>query len=110
MESLKTILYFSIFRYSLTIEEIHSYTSHNELKGTKDDLDYLVRKNIITDIVGFYVYNGDIQSVTKRHKGNTGATKALVIAKKNKLSFTSTLVKRVLKETNYIFTINKLES
>lgn len=81
MQSLKTILYFSIFRYPLTIEEIHSYTKHNDLSETKEELNYLLQEKIITDIDGFFVYANDLQSVTKRIKGNLEAKKALVIAK-----------------------------
>lgn len=81
MQSLKTILYFSIFRYPLTIEEIHSYTKHNDLLETKEELNYLLQEKIITDIDGFFVYANDLQSVTKRIKGNLEAKKALIIAK-----------------------------
>ena len=81
MESLKTILYFSIFRYPLNINEIHSYTNHNDLSETKDELNQLIERKILIDIDGFYVYGNDLQSVTKRIKGNLEAKKALVIAK-----------------------------
>jgi predicted nucleotidyltransferase len=65
----------------LTIEEIHSYTKHNDLSETKDELNYLLQEKIITDIDGFFVYANDLHSVTKRIKGNLEAKKALVIAK-----------------------------
>ncbi len=82
MESLKTILYFSIFRYPLTLDEIHSYTNHNDLSETKSELNQLIKKKIITDIDGFYVYANDLKSVTKRLKANIQAKKAMAIAKK----------------------------
>ena len=81
MESLKTILYFSIFRYPLTIDEIHSYTNHNDLSETKSELNQLMERKIIIDIDSFYVYANDLESVTKRLKGNIQAKKAMIIAK-----------------------------
>lgn len=65
----------------MTIEEIHSYTKHNDLLETKEELNYLLQEKIITDIDGFFVYANDLQSVTKRIKGNLEAKKALIIAK-----------------------------
>jgi predicted nucleotidyltransferase len=88
LESLKTILYFSIFRYPLTIDEIYSYTNHNDIKETEQELNYLLQENIINDIDGFFVYANDLQSVTKRLKGNLEAIKALIIAK-NRAKFIS---------------------
>jgi len=81
LESLKTILYFSIFRYPLNIDEIHSYTNHNDLSETKDELNQLIERKIVIDIDGFYVYGNDLESVTKRLKGNIQAKKAMIIAK-----------------------------
>uniref|UniRef100_UPI0040499E1E nucleotidyltransferase domain-containing protein n=1 Tax=Flavobacterium sp. TaxID=239 RepID=UPI0040499E1E len=81
MEALKTVLYFSIFRYPLTIDEIHSYTNYNEIAETKEELNYLLQEKILTDIDGFYVYANDLHSVTKRLKGNIKAAKVLKIAK-----------------------------
>lgn len=81
MESLKTILYFSIFRYPLTVDEIHSYTNNGNLNETKDELNQLIEKKILIEIDGFYVYGNDLESVTKRLKGNIQAKKAMIIAK-----------------------------
>ncbi|SEQ12581.1 nucleotidyltransferase domain-containing protein [Flavobacterium urocaniciphilum] len=82
MESLKTILYFSIFRYPLTLEEIHSYTNHNDIAETENELTNLESEEIIKKIDDFYVYNKDLDSVPKRLKGNLEAQKAMLIAKK----------------------------
>lgn len=81
METLKTILYFSIFRYPLKLEEIHSYTNYTELPETEKELDLLIHDKIITKIDEFYVYGSDLDSVTKRLRGNIQAKKALVKAK-----------------------------
>lgn len=82
MESLKTILYFSIFRYPLTLEEIHSYTNHTIIEETITELEKLVSEEIIKKVDDFYVYNKDLDSVPKRLKGNLEAKKALKIAYK----------------------------
>jgi hypothetical protein len=81
MDSLKTILYFSIFNYPLKQEEIHSYTSHKDKSKTIDELDSLISKKVIYKIDSFYVYNNDFDSVTRRIKGNLQAEKAMLIAK-----------------------------
>lgn len=82
MESLKTILYYSIFRYPLTLEEIHSYTNNASVNETINELETLISDDIISKIDTFYVYNKDFDSVTKRLKGNIQAQKVLSIAKK----------------------------
>jgi predicted nucleotidyltransferase len=81
LDSLKTILYFSIFRYPLNIEEIHSYTNHTDLSETRAELCDLIEKKIIINVDDFYIYGSDLESLTKRLKGNIYAKKALVIAK-----------------------------
>lgn len=82
MESLKTILYFSIFRYPLTLEEIHSYTNHKNIEETNQELEYLIQDKILRKVDDFYVYANDLESVTKRLKGNLNAQKAIKIAEK----------------------------
>lgn len=82
MESLKTILYFSIFRYPLTLEEIHSYTNNISIEETQTDLSKLEADEIIKKIDDFYVYNKDLDSVPKRLKGNLEAKKVMPIAEK----------------------------
>jgi predicted nucleotidyltransferase len=82
MQSLKTILYFSLFRYPLFQEEIHSYANHNDWSKTKSELDLLIQEKIVKNIDGFYVFDYDFESVSKRLKGNDAAKKATIIAKK----------------------------
>ncbi|WP_293896004.1 nucleotidyltransferase domain-containing protein [Flavobacterium sp.] len=86
METLKTILYFSIFRYPLKIEEIHSYTNYIHLSETENELQHLIAEKILSKVDEFYVYGSDLDSVTKRLRGNLRAKKALVKAyQKSKL-------------------------
>ena len=75
-------MYFSIFRYPLTLEEIHSYTNNASVNETINELETLISDDIISKIDSFYVYNKDFDSVTKRLKGNIQAQKVLSIAKK----------------------------
>lgn len=82
METLKTILYFSIFRYPLKIEEIHSYTNYLDISKTEDELQHLVDEKILVKVDEFYVYGSDLDSVIKRLRGNLYAKRALKIAQK----------------------------
>ncbi|MEZ4854004.1 nucleotidyltransferase domain-containing protein [Flavobacterium sp.] len=81
MESLKAILYFSIFRYPLKLEEIHNYTNYEKQLETEKELAYLISEKIVTKIDNFYVYNNDLESVPKRLKGNLQSKQALEKAK-----------------------------
>ncbi|MGX7667204.1 nucleotidyltransferase domain-containing protein [Flavobacterium pedocola] len=88
MEALKTILYFSIFRYPLKIEEIHRYTTHETLSETEDEINFLLQEKILQKIDDFYLYGNDLECVTKRLNGNLGAQKIMELAK-NKADFIS---------------------
>lgn len=77
METLKTILYFSIFRYPLKIEEIHGYTNYVNIAETEKELQHLVDEKILVKVDEFYVYGSDLDSVIKRLRGNLHAKKAI---------------------------------
>jgi hypothetical protein len=81
-------LYFSIFRYPLKLEEIHSYTNHRDLEDTIEELKSLLEQKILTKVDGFYVYGNDLESVPKRMKGNVLASKVMTRAE-SKASFIS---------------------
>jgi len=82
LETLKTILYFSIFRYPLKIEEIHSYTNYESVSETEKELQHLIDEKILIKVDDFYVYGSDLDSVIKRLRGNMYAGRALRIAQK----------------------------
>lgn len=82
LETLKTILYFSIFRYPLRIEEIHSYTNYASVADTEKELQQLIADKILIKVDDFYVYGSDLDSVIKRLRGNMYAGRALKIAQK----------------------------
>lgn len=75
-------MYFSIFRHPLKIEEIHDYTNHIDISETIKEIDCLTEEKILIKVDEFYVYGIDLDSVTKRLKGNLGAEKAMMIARK----------------------------
>ncbi|HLP62921.1 nucleotidyltransferase domain-containing protein [Flavobacterium sp.] len=85
MESLKTILYFSIFRYPLTLDEIHSYTNNREVSDTENELQLLMAQKILTQVDDFYVYGSDLDSVIKRLRGNMNAKKIMAKAQERAL-------------------------
>lgn len=82
METLKTILYFSIFRYPLKLEEIHSHTNYNDVFHTIKELDDLTEKGILFKVDEFFVYGNDLDSVTKRLRGNMQAQNVMIKANK----------------------------
>jgi predicted nucleotidyltransferase len=82
LETLKTILYFSIFRYPLKIEEVHSYTNYSAISETEKELQYLIDEKILRKVDDFYVYGSDLDSVIKRLRGNMYAQRAMRIAHK----------------------------
>ncbi|MGV3698186.1 nucleotidyltransferase domain-containing protein [Flavobacterium sp.] len=77
LETLKTILYFSIFRYPLKIEEIHSYTNYVTLSETEKELQHLIDEKIVRKVDEYYVYGSDLDSVIKRLRGNMYAKKVM---------------------------------
>jgi len=82
LETLKTILYFSIFRYPLKLEEIHSYTNYGNISETEKELQHLIQEKILRKVDDFYVYGSDLDSVIKRLRGNMHAQKAMKIARR----------------------------
>ncbi|HKR04400.1 MAG TPA: nucleotidyltransferase domain-containing protein [Bacteroidia bacterium] len=81
---LNTLLYFDIFKYPLTKEEIEKYChsktySSNEIN---EGLDVLVSKKFIKYSSGFYFVNDDYSIVERRINGNLLAEKFNSIAKK----------------------------
>jgi predicted nucleotidyltransferase len=82
LETLKTILYFSIFRYPLKIDEIHTYTNYVSISETEKELEHLIEEKILRKVDDFYVYGSDLDSVIKRLRGNMYAKRALKIAHK----------------------------
>lgn len=81
---IKTLLYFSVFRYPLTIKEIHENCQCQKitLSETEAALNKLVQAGYIWKTEQFYSVNDDISVVDRRKKGNKLAEKYLLKAKR----------------------------
>ena len=71
MNSLKTILYFSIFDYPLCKEEIKQYAQ--PLDNVDEELKTLIDKNIIFLKDGFYNIENNLKHIERRLAGNKKA-------------------------------------
>jgi predicted nucleotidyltransferase len=80
LESLKTILYFSIFKYPLKLEEIYSFHPEKDRRKVETELASLIESNIICKVDEFYLPDCDEACIAKRKKGNEMAATALVKA------------------------------
>lgn len=80
METLKTILYFSIFNYPLKLEEICNFSLAKDAEKVAKELDFLLSQNIIAYKEGFYLIDSNSNSIEKRKKGNQMAVSALIKA------------------------------
>lgn len=81
MESLKTILYFSIFHYPITLEEISDFSISKNKNKIESELNELIAQKIIYKLENFYSADNDIESLEKRKIGNQMAVNALIKAK-----------------------------
>jgi len=74
MNALKVIIYFSIFKYPLTKEEIFSFSSEKSIEDIEQDLQHLIAKNIVFKFGNHYTDVNDAYLVERRLKGNTMAS------------------------------------
>lgn len=81
MDTLKTILYFSIFNYPLKLEEICNFSVSKDQNIVQDDLDKLLAQKVIIKSDDFYLIESNLDNIEKRKKGNLMATQALIKAK-----------------------------
>ncbi len=77
LESLKTILYFSIFKYPLNLDEICKFHPVKDREQIASELDQLMNRNIICKIDGFYLPDNDEGCIEKRKKGNEMASQVM---------------------------------
>lgn len=80
MDTLKTILYFSIFNYPLKLEEICNFSLTKDCETTRRHLDELVAQNVIIKIDDYYMVDSNVHHIEKRKQGNLMAGQALVKA------------------------------
>lgn len=85
MTLLKPILYFSLFKYPLTEEEIFNFSKAESKEQIKLDLKELVNDNIIYKIDDFYLTENNENLIKRRLEGNKMAKniyqKALAISR-----------------------------
>ncbi|MBI2268930.1 MAG: nucleotidyltransferase domain-containing protein [Bacteroidetes bacterium] len=81
---IKTLLYFSIFRYPLTVKEIYENCQHQKitLSETETELSKLVQSGYVSQTGQFYYVNNDVSAVDRRIKGNKLAEKYLLKARR----------------------------
>ena len=84
MTLLKPLLYFSLFRYPLTEEEVFIYSEALSKEQAKQELECLVKDNVIYRINGFYLCENDATLIDRRLKGNKKAED--IYAKAEKVS------------------------
>ena len=77
METLKTILYFSLFNYPLRFEDICDFSIMKDSAGILSDLEMLEQKGIIVKIDDFYLVDQNRAIIEKRKQGNKLAVPAL---------------------------------
>ena len=82
MKSLKPILYFSIFKYPLTKEEIFEFSDCASIFELEQELTVLLKKEVIFKIHDYYSITNNPELITRRTKGNTMAKEILPKAKK----------------------------
>ncbi len=73
VEALKTILYFSIFKYPLKLDEICKFHPDKDREQISSELDMLMDRNIIYKVEDFYLSDCDTECIEKRKKGNAMA-------------------------------------
>lgn len=86
MSALKTILYFSLFKYPLTRTEIFQFSSNTDQKAIDNEIDLLLKKGVIFNFDGFYIDVNNPDRVERRLQGNEMARnimpKAIKVSRK----------------------------
>ena len=86
MSALKTILYFSLFKYPLTRTEIFQFSTNTDQKAINQEIDLLLEKGVIFNFDGFYIDVNNPDRVERRLKGNEMARnimpKAIKVSRK----------------------------
>lgn len=77
MTTLKAIIYFSMFEYPLTRDEIFIYSKCKTLDEVDDEINVLLSKEIIFYIDGFYLNSNSPEHVKKRLRGNEMSKKIM---------------------------------
>jgi len=85
LDTLKTILYFSLFNYPLKLEEICNFSITKDCETIRKNLDELVAQNVIIKVDDYYMVDANQSHIEKRKQGNLMAVAALVKAQQKAL-------------------------
>ena len=75
--ALKTLLYFSIFKYPLTKNELFEFSNVKTIKELDNQINYLLEKGIVFKHQNFYITLNDSTLINRRLKGNELAKKIM---------------------------------
>jgi predicted nucleotidyltransferase len=80
LDTLKTILYFSLFNYPLKLDEICNFSITKDCETIRKNLDELVAQKVIIKVDDYYMVDANRSHIEKRKQGNRMAVEALVKA------------------------------
>lgn len=96
MNTLKVILYFSLFKYPLTKEEMFAFSNVDKIEDVEIELNTLLERKIVFKVEKYFSKTNDIKLLERRLKGNKMAEEIMPIAyKKAKLIMKFPFVKSV---------------
>lgn len=82
MPTLRTLLYFFIFKYPLTREEIFDFSDVETIEEVDNQLSYLMSKKVVFQFGNYFSLSNSFDAVKRREKGNLKANAVLPKAKK----------------------------
>jgi hypothetical protein len=71
--ALKSLIYFSLFEYPLTEEEVFNYSGTKDKLQVHNDLEQLIKLDIIEKVDGFLLFDKNKKHILKRLNGNKNA-------------------------------------
>ncbi|MBW1295775.1 nucleotidyltransferase domain-containing protein [Aquimarina litoralis] len=77
MNSLKTLLYFSIFKYPLSAKEVYRFSAATDQNEINNELAYLEQKGVVSTDNNFYFLEDNLSSVSRRIEGNKMANSVM---------------------------------
>ncbi|MDH7448061.1 nucleotidyltransferase domain-containing protein [Aquimarina sp. 2201CG14-23] len=70
MNSLKALLYFSIFKYPLSAKEIYQFSNATNETEIDNELEYLKKKGVVSYNNDYYFIDNNVHNVSRRIEGN----------------------------------------